>query len=68
MNTLHLLIEVYLRKNEGVEDRLGHNRRRVPADDGDDLVSIHLQPGMEPHYYVVGEHSERILKITLLLL
>lgn len=50
------------REDERVEDRFRHDGRRVPAHDGDDLVSVHLQTRVEPHHDVIRKHSERFLE------
>jgi hypothetical protein len=39
----------------------GCHWRRVSADDGDDLVSVHLKCRMEAYHNIVCEHSLRIL-------
>ncbi len=41
--------------------RLGDGRR-VAADDGDDLIAVHLQPGVEADHDVVGEDTLGVLR------
>jgi hypothetical protein len=35
---------------------------RVSADDGDDLVPVHLQPGVKANHDVVSEHASGVLQ------